>query len=65
MLYPVMTQVSSALESRGKARSSAGKATFTIDRSSEAMNAPRAVTRNTTPRRLGCVIGRILSHCIP
>ena len=39
-----MTQARVARLSWGKERSMAGKATLTMDRSSEAMNAPRAVT---------------------
>ena len=50
MLYPVMTQASVARESPGNDRSRAGKATFTMERSSEAMNAPRAVTTKTAWR---------------
>ena len=45
-----MTQASEAVESPRKVRSSAGKATFTIDRSNEAMKAPSAVTAKTAPR---------------
>ena len=44
MLYPVITQARAARESWGKERSRAGKATFTMERSSDAMNAPSAVT---------------------
>src|ERR1019366_3987035 len=47
-----MTQAREACASWGKDRSSAGNATFTIERSSEAMKAPRAVTAKTTRRRL-------------
>jgi len=47
-----MTQASDALVSWGNECSSAGKATFTIERSREAMKAPRAVTTNTSVRRL-------------
>jgi hypothetical protein len=46
-----MTQASDARESWGKECSRAGKATFTIERSSEAMKAPRAVTTKTRFRR--------------
>ena len=34
-----------------------GNATFTIDRSSDAMNVPRAVTMNTAPDRGAAVAG--------
>jgi len=51
MLYPVITQASDARESWGKECSRAGKATFTIERSREAMKAPRAVTAKTRFRR--------------
>ena len=43
----MITQAKVARGSWGKERSSAGKATFTIERSSEAMNAPMAVTTKT------------------
>ena len=51
MPYPMITQASSDFGSLGKDRSSAGKATLTIERSSDAMNAPSAVTRKTTRGR--------------
>jgi hypothetical protein len=78
MLYPVMTHARVARESPEKVRSRAGKATFTTDRSREAMNAPRAVTANTRFRAAGatgtdggwepvvsCVIQRTLTDCVP
>ena len=58
MLYPVITQASDAGASCENERSSAGKATLTIERSSEAMNAPRAVTTNTA-------LLRLISSCAP
>ena len=58
MAYPVMTQANAARLSSGKDRCSAGNATFTIDRSNDAMNAPRAVTKKTAPR---CVFGGTIS----
>ena len=51
MLYAMITQASDARDPWEKDRSRAGKATFTIERSSEAMNAPRAVTTNIAVRR--------------
>ena len=52
--------------------SMSGNATLTIERSSEAMNVPSAVTMNTTPARgapdvgaasaVGCIMGWTLDH---
>jgi hypothetical protein len=50
MAYPVITHARAALVSWGNDRSRAGKATFTIERSSDAIKAPSAVTKNTAPR---------------
>ena len=47
----MITQARLARESCEKVRSNAGKATFTIERSSEAMKAPSAVTKKITRLR--------------
>jgi hypothetical protein len=50
MEYAVITQVSAAVVSPEKLRSSAGKATLTMERSSDPMKAPSEVTRKISVR---------------
>jgi hypothetical protein len=56
----VITHASVARGSLGNERSSAGNATLTIDRSSDAMKAASAVTTKMTRRRLTGVAAGVL-----